>query len=86
VDPVLFLYHTYLARRPSAITAPILKCPHHAGISGTRCNRGSVLLAKQLIEQAGTGIEKLFDQALAGHGRYGLSSDPTTAAWAASSE
>ena len=30
------------------------------------------LLAKQLIEQAGTGIEELFDQALAGHRRWGM--------------
>jgi hypothetical protein len=29
---------------------------------------GLFLLAKQLIEQAGTRIEKLFDQVLAGHG------------------
>jgi len=30
------------------------------------------LLAKQLIEQAGTGIEELFDQALAVHRSWGM--------------
>jgi len=50
----------------------VLKCYLYGGIPGMRCNRGRVLLAKQLIEQAGTGIEKLFDQALAGHGRWGM--------------
>jgi hypothetical protein len=61
-----------LDRRPSATPVPILKCSRHAGISGMRCNRGSGLLAKQIIEEAGTGIEELFDQALAGHGRWGM--------------
>ncbi len=43
-------------------------CDAGLSIAGPRL----FLLAKQLIEQAGTGIEKLFDQALAGHDSRGM--------------